>query len=158
MAFTDAKQAAREELPAGVLSREHLARKQLVQLFPGVSTRIITSVFSAYRRVTPTVAAALRAARGRIDDAREVVMSSSIGSYVDEDRTAVAVYLTQHDVDQIQLGLPVDLEAVDDRGKMLSVHVRRERRRQPRPPGTSTDPAARATAAPHLGLSPVFHG
>jgi hypothetical protein len=69
--------------------------------------------------------------------ARDGAMSTSIGSYVDEERTAVAVYLTQHDVDQIQLGLPVDLEAADHRGKTLSVHVMRERRRQPRPRRTN---------------------
>lgn len=45
------------------------ARKQLAREFPGVAPRIINAVLAAYRRVTPNLASALRAARGRLKDA-----------------------------------------------------------------------------------------
>jgi hypothetical protein len=45
------------------------ARRQLAREFPGVAPRIITAVLAAYRRVTPNLAAAVSAARGRLRDA-----------------------------------------------------------------------------------------
>jgi hypothetical protein len=105
---------------------------QLAHAYPEVPAPILRSVLAAYRRLAPTVPAAVRAAHLAIGAAHAAVISS-IGSHQGPDGTSVAVYLTQHDVDLINLGFPVDLHAPDHQGGTLSVHVMRERRRVPRP-------------------------
>jgi hypothetical protein len=49
---------------------EIAARDRLVQEFPGVPTRIIDSVLSAYRRVTASLPVATQLAHDRLEDAR----------------------------------------------------------------------------------------
>ncbi len=48
---------------------EQLARERLAHAFPDVPVRIISSVFTAYREVTPTLPEAVSAAHHRIVDA-----------------------------------------------------------------------------------------
>ncbi len=48
------------------------AQARLASEFPDVPARIIAAVLAAYRRVTPTLADAVKAARDRIADARAV--------------------------------------------------------------------------------------
>jgi hypothetical protein len=110
------------------------AAQQLADAYPAVPMRIITSVLTAYRSVTSTLPDAVRAAVQRLDDACAPPMTSSIGSHEEPQLTSVAIYLTQQDVDLIAGGMPVDLEAPNDKGGTLLVHILRERRHAVRRP------------------------
>lgn len=61
-------------------------------------------------------------------------MTSSIGSDEDFGGIAISIYLTQDDIDLLNVGVPVDLESPDHKGGHLSVHLARERRSHPRAP------------------------
>ncbi len=54
-------------------------------------------------------------------------VTSSIGSHADHDGIAVTIYLSQPDIDLLNVGMPVDIDVCDDMGATLSVHVIRER-------------------------------
>jgi hypothetical protein len=55
---------------ASTFRSEDAARAHLASQFPTVPSRVIDSVWSAYREATPTLVAALAAAHARIEDAR----------------------------------------------------------------------------------------
>jgi hypothetical protein len=113
---------------------EPSAQQQLAATHPGVPARIVDSVLTAFRAVTPTLTDAVRATQRRLDDACAPPMTSSIGAHSDVDATSVAIYLSERDIHRISAGTAVDLETPDGRGGTLSVHMRRERRRVDRTP------------------------
>jgi hypothetical protein len=57
---------------AALVGSEELVRRRLAREFPRIPPRIIASVLSAYRRTAPSLQAAARAARERLEDARAV--------------------------------------------------------------------------------------
>lgn len=132
------------------LADEQLAHEQLAAVFPAVPRSVIASAVAAYRRVTPTFADAVRAAELRIDDARAFATESSIGSHDEPGRTCVAVFLTQDDLDRLNRGLPVDLQAPGHQGGTLSVHLMRERRHTPRTPEPAQVLAGEHDTRPHM--------
>jgi hypothetical protein len=108
--------------------RQTSAQQQLAETHPGVPARIVDSILSAFRAVTPTLPDAVRATQRRLDDACAPLMTSSIGAHSDVDATSVAIYLSERDIERISAGIAVDLETPDGCGGTLSVHMRRERR------------------------------
>jgi hypothetical protein len=114
---------------------DQLAQQRIARAFPNVPVRIISSVFSAYRHTMPTLPDAIRASHRRLADA--CALESSVGSHQDADGISVAIYLSQHDINLLNLGEPVDLRTADQHDGTLSVHVRRERRRFRRTPPDS---------------------
>jgi hypothetical protein len=56
----------------------------------------------------------------------------------DADEPEMTIFLTQHDIDLLYLGGPIDVTALDDQLGTVSVRLIRDRRRRSRLPAEST--------------------